>query len=288
MSTPRARRVLLTGASGLLGNTLAPALRRADRQIITHGFRREADVTFDLTNEAATHAELDRLQPDILINLVALTSVEQCQQAPDQAYRINVRTTEILARWVTRHPACFLVHISTDHVYDGRGEQREDDVRLTNVYAFSKYTSELAACHAGGIVLRTNFFGPSQLPGRASLSDWILENLRFEKPITLFNDIFFSPLSLATLTAMISTVVDRRIPGLFNLGSHAGLSKCDFGFALATAFQLPTTHVTIAASNFSIYRPKDMRMDVGLFENTFGVRLPTLGDEISALSAPRR
>lgn len=278
------RRILVTGASGLLGSTLAPTLARAGHRVVTHALRRSADATFDLTDEARTLSELDRMRPEVILNLVALTSVEACESDPVLARRMNVLTVENLARWTSRNPGTLLVQVSTDMVYDGAGEQPEEAVRLTNQYAITKHAGEEAALAADATVLRTNFFGPSRVDGRPSLSDWILGRLRSGQPTPLFRDIQFSPLSLDTLGEMMLRVVAARIPGTYNLGSHGGMSKSAFGLALAAAHGLPTTHAEVTDSRFAVHRPKDMRMDVTRFERSFGVRLPTLLDEIRRLA----
>jgi dTDP-4-dehydrorhamnose reductase len=86
---------------------------------------------------------------------------------------------------------------------------------------------------------------------------------------------------------MTERVVSTRPIGLFNLGAREGMSKADFAFALAEVVGLPTKHVTrtISSSRSALgaYRPKDMRMDSSFFEQTLGLKLPRLIDQIQAL-----
>ncbi len=275
-------RILVTGATGLLGSSLVPALKQAGHEVIAHG-NRGGEVRFDLTDRAATHAALDRARPSVIVNLVAATDVDRCEREPHTAYLLNVRTTENLAAW---KGGSFLVQISTDQVYDGKGPQKESEIKLTNMYAFSKYTSELVALNAGGAVLRTNFFGRSRIPGRKSLSDWVVESLRGRVSISLFDDIWFAPLSFATLTQMVGRVAEAKKSGLYNLGSRDGMTKCGFALTLAKSIGLQTesaSRTTSEAAHFKAYRPKDMRMDSTHFEQAFGVQLPTLHQEIVSL-----
>ena len=136
-------------------------------------------------------------------------------------------------------------------------------------------------------ILRTNFFGPSLCPGRISLSDWLIKSLKEEQKITVFDDIYFSPLSIKSLVKMISAAVIKKASGLYNLGSKDGFSKADFAFELASAFDLPTRFLcrdTSKIKKFVAYRPKDMRMDSSLFERDFSVNLPSLSKEIQSLA----
>ncbi len=277
---------LITGASGLLGTTLAPNLMRLGYTVLRHGRGPSNDVSCDLTDREATIAMLETTQPNVVINLVALTNVDKCEEDPHLAYLLNVRTVENLVAGMCGHPPPHLIQISTDQVYDSIGPSQEDEIRLTNTYALTKYAGELAAARMPSTILRTNFFGHSVLPGRKSFSDWLLDSMRAGDPITVFTDVVVNPLSLETLSAMIGRVIEKRVEGVFNLGSKGAMSKADFAFELARVFGVSTEGMTRGLSrdmHLKAYRPKDMSMDCSRFEAAFDVTLPALQDEIRDL-----
>ena len=279
-------RVLITGASGLLGTTLAPALSAAGYEVVRHSRRGAGDVFADLTDRARTRALIDAVRPAAVVNLVALTNVDQCEREPNAAHLLNTRTVEYLVDALRAGHDAFLVQLSTDQVYDSAGPSGEDDVTLTNVYALTKYAGELAAKLVPSAVLRTNFFGRSRLPGRASFSDRVLGALREQRPITGFTDVIVNPLSMPTLSRMICRVLERRTAGIFNLGSSSALSKADLVCEIARAYGLSAAAVTRGTSGearLAAYRPKDMSMQCGRFETAFGVKLPPLEREIEDL-----
>mgnify|MGYP006082804699 CR=1 FL=1 len=279
-------RILIAGASGLLGSTLSPFLARAGYEIMKHGQSAANDVLCDLTDREATIAMLEATRPDVVINLVALSDVDKCEENPHLAYLLNVRTVENLVAGMCGHPPPHLIQISTDQVYDSVGLSAEDEIRLTNTYSLTKYAGELVAARMPSTILRTNFFGHSALPGRKSFSDWLLDNIRGGDPITVFTDVVVNPLSMETLSAMIGRVIDKRVAGVFNLGSRGAMSKANFAFELARVFGVPTEGVTRGLSrdmHLKAYRPKDMYMDCSRFEAAFDVTLPALQDEIRNL-----
>lgn len=281
--------VLVTGATGLLGSVLVPLLRSHGKTISTHAHRSEADYSFDLTDRHQTVALLDRLRPAVVINLAGLTSVERCQEQPNESYLINTRIVENLASGIRQSGTdCHLVQISTDQVYDGEGPHSEEAITLTNNYAFSKYAGELAAAQVRSTVLRTNFVGRSKIPSRESLTDWVYNSLMGRKHVQVLRDVYFSPLAMTTLVDMINLVVERRPIGVFNLGSHNGMSKADFDFAFADRLRLPTEFMTRIdtreATFLKAYRPKDMRMNCTKFEAALNVKLPDLSDEIRSVA----
>lgn len=279
-------KVLITGATGLLGARLSPLLRRKGYLTITHGLRSDADLNFDLRDLNATTDYLDDLKPDVIINLVALTDVDRCEEYCNEAYLSNVKTVENVVAWIKQNSDCFLIHLSTDQIYDGPGPHEELDVRLTNYYSFSKYASEIAASKVDSTIFRTNFFGNSHLPNRKSLSDWAIDSLKRGEHIKLFTDVLFTPLSIKTLCDVIEVAINQKKKGIFNLGSHEGMSKCDFILRIAEEFGLSIENIEKVESkdfHFKAYRPKDMRMNSLFFEKTFALPLPTLEEEIKLL-----
>ena len=281
-------KILITGATGLLGRTLVPYLRKRGHNIVTQGRVGGADCLVEMTDKSHVFEFLTRIQPSVIVNLVGLTSVEDCQEQTNAAYLANTRTVEYLAQWIQQSVAhSHLIQISTDHVYDGVGPHTEEFVTLTNNYAFSKYAGELAAAVVPSTILRTNFIGLSKAPNRMSLTDWIFYSLKKVENIKVLDDVFFSPLSMITLSKMIHLAIEKRPVGVFNLGSRNGMSKADFDFDFAERLDLQTksmTRINIDKASFlKAYRPKDMRMDCTKFEKTFQIVLPDLSDEIKLI-----
>lgn len=280
-------RFFVTGAQGMMGHHLIPHLRACGHEVIRHSRKGNVEMCTDLTDTGQAIAALDEAAPELIVNLAACTSVDECERNPQLAYLANVRIVENLVKWMRkRRGSCHLVHISTDQVYDGFGSHKEENVTLTNYYGFSKYAGELAAASVSSTILRTNFFGPSQCQGRLSLSDWLVQSLTKGDPITVFEDVRFSPLSLQRLVELVELVSMNHQQGIFNLGSKEGMSKADFAFTLADVLGLSSRTMfrgTSAQLELSAYRPKDMCMDSSRFEKTFGIQLPTLKEEIYSM-----
>ena len=164
--------ILITGATGLLGSSLYPHLNKCGYEVKTHARANHADFMFDLSNRVESYEMLTQLQPSVIINLCSLSNVDLCENHVDLAYLANTRTVENLAHWIRIAGAeCHFVQISTDHVYDGVGPHVEDEITITNNYAFSKYAGELAAVRVPCTILRTNFVGRSKVAHRESLTD---------------------------------------------------------------------------------------------------------------------
>ncbi len=289
MTTGSSLKVLLLGSSGLLGSNLVPFFVSHGYEVITHSRSGEAQYQADLNDPKEAYELLRKIEPKVIVNLVGLTDVDRCEVQPNEAFLANVRTVENIAGWIKQgKTSCYLVHISTDQVYDGAGLHKEEQVTLMNYYAFSKYTGELAAASVPSTILRTNFFGRSHCANRASLSDWLFRSLSNSDAIQVFDNVLFSPLSLTTLSEMIELIIQKKPVGVFNLGSHDGMSKADFAFAFAEELDLSTCTMTRVLTDqvtfLKTYRPKDMRMDCSKLENMLGIKLPLLRDEIKRVA----
>ncbi len=280
------RKVLITGATGLLGSSLYPYLKDKGCRAIGCGFGQKADFNCNMSSQTETEQMLDKVRPDCIINLAALTNVDRCEEEPHQAYLLNVKIVENIAGWIKKNPQTRLVQISTDQIYDGQGPHKEEDIKIVNTYGLSKYCGELAARQVKSTILRTNFFGKSKSPDKKSFSDWLIECFKNQTPIKLFTDVLFSPLSIETLQEIIAEVIKNPAEGVYNLGSKEGLSKRDFAIMLAKRLLLDTNCAKDASSkdvNLKAARPGDMRMDCGKFEKTFKIKLPALADEIDRI-----
>lgn len=279
------KRLLVLGSGGLLGSGFVKGEYLLGWEVLAHGRFAGANCSADLSKANEVVAMLDDWQPDVLLNLVGLTNVDHCESFPNDAYIGNVKTLENVVSWIKKQEkSVHLVHISTDQVYDGLGPHSEEHVSLTNCYAFSKYTGELIANSVDTTILRTNFFGKSICINRNSLTDWLYSELSSEENIQVFEDVLFSPLSMATLYEMIEFCILNKVTGIYNLGSREGLSKADFAYQFAKITGLNSKfmkYTSVADVDFlKTYRPKDMRLNVDRFESATGITLPNLTDEI--------
>ncbi len=280
-------KVLVTGATGLLGSTLVPLLRERGCNVSTTARRGDVTASADLCDPDQAVELVRSQQPQAVVHLAAVTDVDLCEREPDQAYRHNVLACANLAHACAQAGDVRLLSLSTDHLYDGPGLQTEAQVTVRNHYAMSKLAGEYAASrHGRATVLRVNFIGPSLCPGRSSLSDWIVESLRQRKPIQVFDDVWFSPLRMASLAHALAAVMVRPLPGVYNLGARGSLTKAQLAFALARGLGLDAGAMQAAPAatrSGAARRPQGMAMDSSHFERDFGLQLPTVLEEVQAL-----
>jgi len=236
-------RILVTGASGLLGLNLA--LEASQQHTVfgtvnAHRLRSSAFTVLqaDLLVPGEVERVLDETQPDWVIHCAALANVDACEADPAMAGKLNSELPEKLAKYVTRGGAR-LVHISTDAVFDGeRGKYTEQDQpNPLSIYARTKLEGERSVWNMNpeAIVARVNLFGWS-LSGRRSLAEWFFNNLRDGKQVMGFTDVSFCPLLANDLAHILLNMLAKEMTGLYHVVASECISKYDFGLALARLF----------------------------------------------------
>jgi dTDP-4-dehydrorhamnose reductase len=244
------RRILVTGASGLLGLNVALELAKdhvvigqVNQHVIKTGAFAVEQV--DLLAPGAVESLLERTQPDWVIHCAALAVVDACQADPALARQLNTEVPRKLAVHVARGGAR-LLHVSTDAVFDGqKGDYTEQDApHPLSVYAKTKLAGERAVAQADpqAIIARTNIFGWS-LSGRRSLAEFFFYRLEAGEKTPGFMDVYFCPILTNRLAQIFSRMLAQGLSGLYHTVGRDCLSKYEFGVALARRFGFDTNLV---------------------------------------------
>lgn len=205
-------KVLVTGAAGQLGSTIAA--RYAERAEVLRTTR--ADV--DLTDSSAIKGFVARHRPNLVVNCAAYNDVDGAETAAVEAIRVNAIAVSALARAAADVGATF-VHYSTDFVFDGHATtayREEDAPAPQSVYGSSKLLGEwLAAECARHYVLRVeSLFGGTQ---RRSSIDRILGAIRSGEPARVFVDRTVTPSFVDDVAdATWRLVQANAAPGLYH------------------------------------------------------------------------
>lgn len=286
-------RVLITGVSGLLGLNMALIAR--ERAQVTGCYRRhpvriEGVDAFaaDLTQPGMLDALFDRVQPEIVVHTVGLTSVDGCEADPALARQLNVDVAADVARRAAR-PGVRLVHLSSDHVFAGTSAWHEEGEALQplNVYAQTKADAERAVfAHCpDALVIRTNFFGWGP-PQRPSFSDWILAALRRGDELRMFTDVFFTPMLINDLAEVLFELVARGVSGIYHVAGAERLSKFEFARRMAGVFEVRRPRirqVSVDDAALGAPRPKDMSLRTDKVARELDRHMPAVQEGLQRL-----
>jgi dTDP-4-dehydrorhamnose reductase len=239
MSGADPRRLLVTGAGGMLGRDVVRAARRGGHQV-----RALPRAELDITDPRAVGDAFVRWGPDAVINCAAWTDVDGAEYDPEGAHAVNAFGAGELARAAAAHDAV-IVHVSSDYVFSGetprdeRGAPRpyveSDAPGPRSVYGESKLAGErqvLAASPRHAVARSAWLFG---LDGRNYVATMLA--LASEREVVrVVSDQVGSPTWTGHLAPALVGLVEREVDGLVHLAAAGHVSWHGFAqeiFALA-------------------------------------------------------
>jgi dTDP-4-dehydrorhamnose reductase len=278
-------RLLITGASGLLGLNLSLAARNAHTVIGVDRGRLAAApfelIQLDLTDKGSIEKALTESGPDAVIHCAAIADVDACEREPAIARRLNTDLPgRISAACAAKGVA--MVHISTDAVFDGTktGSYAEtDEPHPTNVYSETKLAGEAAvlAAHSGAIVARVNFYGWS-VSGTRSLAEFFVNNLSAGKVVRGFTDVTFCPMLVNDLARVLVRMLEAGLHGLFHAVGPEPMSKYEFGARIARQFAFDEQLIvaeSVERAGLTARRAHNLNLSTHKLLAAFGAPLPS-------------
>jgi dTDP-4-dehydrorhamnose reductase len=115
-----------------------------------------------------------------------------------------------------------------------------------------------------------------------TFSEWVVNTIKFRKPLTLFNDAFHSPISVNDLAKVLFEMIDRRAYGLVNVAAHDVISKADFIRGVASGLDIELDWAYEGSiTQLAVPRADSAGLDVTYAEQLVGHALPTSNVAIS-------
>lgn len=278
-------KLLITGASGLLGINLAMEAMR-DHEVVGVDRGKLKSAPFQVFNADILGRDtidpiLDITQPNWLINCAAMANLDECEDNPERATFINVEVPAQLAQACSERGIRF-IHISTDAVFDGEKNEpyTEDDLpNPQGIYSQTKLDGEHAvfSVNPEAIVARVNFFGWS-LSGRRSLAEFFVNNLSEEKYVSGFTDVVFCPMLVNDTARLLFEMLQKNLSGLYHVVGAQAMNKYQFGVEIARTFGLKASHISpksVEASGLTARRSHNLWLSTLKLSTDLGREIPT-------------
>lgn len=278
-------KILLTGASGQLGRALALPLGRMG------DLAAPARAALDLADAKILKDALDAIQPALIVNAAAYTSVDQAEAELRQAYLVNAAAPEIMARWAAARGVP-LVHFSTDYVYAGQGDtpHGEDEAPAPlSAYGASKLAGDEAIAQSGAphLILRTSWlYGAT---GRNFLTT-IVDAARTREELRVVDDQIGAPTPAALVAAIAMEILQAgelsellaASGGIVHTAASGEASRHEFARAIIDGLRkrgcdltarrvvpVPSAQMPTAAR-----RPLNSRLSLARLAARFGIEPP--------------
>jgi len=289
--------ILLLGAQGQLGWQLRRSLSVLGPVTALH--RGSQPLGADLAHPDALARTVQAVRPDVIVNAAAYTAVDKAESERELAFAINATACEVLAREAQRCGA-WLIHYSTDYVFNGTGERpwaEGDATAPLNVYGASKLAGEQAiAAHCPRhLIFRTSWVFDSW--GQNFLKS-ILRAAGQRDSLNVVADQWGAPTRAALIADVTAHALKQLQPaqaGIYHLAAGGATQWHAYATlaieqAMAAGMPLKATPATvhpIAASQYptAAARPANSRLDTRRLCQTFGLTLPPWQDGVCAVVA---
>lgn len=288
-------KVLVTGRKGQLARSLAErAARRQDIGLVLVAVgRRELDLEVP---GSAARAIADA-SPDVVINAAAYTAVDQAEDEPDRAFRVNADGAHEVAEAANKVGAA-IVQISTDYVFDGKSAAlyREDDAtRPLGVYGRSKLAGEerVREVNSSHVILRTAWM---YSPFGRNFVKTVMTAAEAPDVMTVVEDQLGNPTSALDLADGILTIVEDwrqgRCTGLgetYHLVGSGSTSWCGFAHSIMEKCRelgLPASEIRPIRTHdwaTKAIRPQNSTLDCTKFARDFRFIMPHWQHSLAAV-----
>lgn len=285
-------KIMITGASGLLGRACSNAFADLDPVTCAWSRAQDHDLKLDLTDADAVKAALNETRPDLILHTAAERKPDICENRQDQTRLLNVTATQTLAEAAAEIGAK-LLYISTDYVFDGTRPPYAVDAEPhpLNFYGRTKLAGEQVTLKASAdhIVLRVPI-----LYGE-------VETLE-ESPVTLMLHKLLDPTPVAedhwavrfpTYVGDIAATLRNGLPtlgnasGIYHFSGSEALTKFEMLQAMGNVLNLGTDHITPNPDPpAGAPRPKNSQLDISRLAACTALQQTAFGENIGRILSP--
>jgi len=261
------RRVLVLGASGLVGSHLAAAFREGGWDVTGTYHRNAAPglVPLDMTDAEATRALVAELRPEAVLCPAAEPNVDRCEQQPEETRRINVGGTRSIVE-AARAAGALIAWFSSDYVFDGAAPPYDEDARCNPLNEYGRQKAqceELVRSAPRHIVARVSaVYGWEK--ARKNYVVRLVDRLRQGERAKAWTDQVLTPTFAPNLGRVMRELVESGATGIFHCCGGRPMDRLSFSRLIATTFGLDPLLVDPVTSDEFQPTPTPRPRDVGM------------------------
>ena len=284
-------KILLLGKGGQVGWELQRSLSPLGELIALD--QNSADHCGNFANLSGLADSVRAIRPDLIVNAAAHTAVDKAESEPELARTLNALAPQVLAIEAAKLGA-WLVHYSTDYVFDGRGDtpwMETDSPSPLSVYGATKWEGEqrIAAANPRHLIFRTSWVYAAR---GGNFAKTMLRLAQERERLTVINDQIGAPTGadlLADVTAHAIRQVTRqpdgdKDAGLYHLVASGETNWFEYAKHVLAQAQLVQPAIQIKAKQIEpvptsafptpAKRPQNSRLDTSKLQASFGLTLP--------------
>lgn len=240
-------KVLVTGASGLLGTDIVLELIASGHEVIKNSLsERPGFVSADIRSQGGIE-KLASLDWDCIIHTSAARDPDLCEKDKEDTYNLNVKASEELAKAASAKKAKF-VFISTDYVFSGNNPpyKETDKPDPINCYGETKFEAEkliLSIC-PDAIILRVSIlYGINAGLKASALLYSSIKAIESKTEVSIEDVIIRYPVYTGDVAEAISFLLNKKASGIFHFSSDDRLTKYQIAKDIASILDKDFSHI---------------------------------------------
>ncbi len=273
-------RILITGARGMLGSDLSRIIGSNERHQVVETDVIELPESFrlDITQEEKVKDFFAGAEPEVVINTAGYTDVDGCETNIELAFSVNAEGVKNLAL-ACRKSRAFLVHLSTDYVFDGnKGTPycEDDSPNPLGIYGRSKLQGEI---YLRQILDRYLLIRTQWLYGKKGKNfvETILNLARSRDELKVVDDQWGSPTFTRDLSRAIKELIEKGANGIYHIVNEGYCNWFEFAQKIlelngnqVTLTPLSSTELSASGGrpaprpSFSVLSIEKLRKDMGI------------------------
>jgi dTDP-4-dehydrorhamnose reductase len=261
------KRILITGANGLLGQKLVGLLTKQPNVELIATARGDNRLPFsegytyrsmDITDRQQVLDVIGEVEPNVVIHGAAMTDVDKCETQKDACWAQNVHAVEYIID-ACRATGAFLLHVSTDFIFDGAAGPYDETAEANPIsfYGWSKQAGESAVIHSDradvpirwAIARTVLVYGIAHDMSRSNIILWVKKSLEDGKNIKVVTDQWRSPTLAEDLAMGCYLIADKEVEGIFNISGKEVLTPYEMAIKTADYFGLDKSLIAQADSS---------------------------------------
>lgn len=281
-------RFLITGAKGQLGREFLRVLQNTN--LLPIAYRLSPEITalnkdgLDISNLSAVSEAISHYRPDVVINCAAYNLVDKAEEDFDTAFKVNALGPKNLAS-VCKKTNAFLIHYSTDYVFDGTKEDfytEQDEPNPINNYGKSKLEGErfLLEETDNFLLLRVSWvFGEGKQNFLYKLKEWAEK----QKVIKVVCDQVSVPTYTEDIVRFTIHAIDEGLRGVYHLTNSGYASRYEVARYFIERLGLNNLILPVSSDYFptSAKRPFFSVMSNSKISKILGLHIPDWKDGIN-------
>jgi dTDP-4-dehydrorhamnose reductase len=279
------KKVLVTGASGLLGSKILQSFKNEYEVIGT--FNQNAfempgieTVQMDITDPEQSIEIIRNSSPDLVIHSAANRNVDYCEEHRETAWNINVEGTRNVINGCKKTDT-HLIFISTDMVFSNnnvRSFLESDEVSPLNYYGVTKVEAEkiVPEYEESTIVRVSLLYGWHVLGLRSDFVGWVIDRIHNKSIVELFTDQYRNVTYIDHVALGIKEIFNQSKTGIFHIAGNKCINRFEFGQKICKVFELNDEYIKPVTSDHSSWiakRPNRCCMDVSKTELELGIEI---------------